>query len=302
MHPLWGPAQALAYFSQEPYPSTTLFNGQYVPATRLPWAYLPTYIALALPELVLLLLLAAPLVALLWLKRTDGRVEYRTASPYLVVGTAIVFPVAYAIAVRAVLFDGMRHFIFVLPPIAALTAALADRALDWMAARRWRRVGYAALALYGCAHLAVMARLHPDEYVFYNAFIGGVEGAAGRFKLDYWGNSYAEAVTGLKEYLEAEYGADFADHDFLVGVCGPPISALPFFAENFIFAHTRQLADFYIAFTKDGCDRSVAGKEVYRVERLGVLLSRVIDRRDILRAERELPRRQAAKRPEAPVE
>ena len=45
--------------------------------------------------------------------------------------------------------------------------------------------------------------LHPDQYVYYNAFVGGVDGAQRKFKLDYWANSYAEAVHGLADYLRA---------------------------------------------------------------------------------------------------
>jgi hypothetical protein len=136
-------------------------------------------------------------------------------------------------------------------------------------------------------HVTVMAMLHPDEYVYYNGFIGGVEGAAGLFKLDYWANSYAEAVAGLEDHLRAEYGADFMDRDFTVAVCGPPISAVDFFPSNFIFAQNREEAEFFIAFTKDDCDRSLPGKEIYRVERMGVVLSRVIDRREALASAQE---------------
>ena len=127
-----------------------------------------------------------------------------------------------------------------------------------------------------------MAMLHPDEYVYYNAFIGGVHGAQGIFKLDYWANSYAEAVQGLEDYLRAEYGADFMDHDFTVAVCGPPISAAYYFPSNFIFTPNRETAQFFIAFTKDNCNSALPGKEIYRVERMGTLLSVVLDRRDIL--------------------
>ena len=127
-----------------------------------------------------------------------------------------------------------------------------------------------------------MAQLHPDEYVYYNAFIGGTKGAQGLFKLDYWANSYDEAVHGLRDYLKAEYGADFMDRDFTVAVCGPPGSAAYYFPPNFIFTEDRENADFFIAFTKDDCDKSLPGTEVYRVERMGTLLSLVLDRRAIV--------------------
>ena len=65
-----------------------------------------------------------------------------------------------------------------------------------------------------------MAMLHPDQYVYYNAFVGGVPGAENRFKLDYWANSFAEAVRGLENRLRAQYGAGFANHKFTVAVAG----------------------------------------------------------------------------------
>jgi Dolichyl-phosphate-mannose-protein mannosyltransferase len=288
--PIEHPLAALATFSHETFPFRTLFAGQYFPATDLPWAYLPVHILLALPELVLILLVAAPFVAI-WAMRDHFAALGRTVIlGRFMVAFAIVFPVAYAIEIKAVLFDGMRHFIFVLPLIAAVAALLADRALEILAVPRWRGVAYGALALYGLAHVAIMARLHPDEYVYYNAFIGGTEGAQGLFKLDYWANSYAEAVHGLRDHLKAEYGADFMDRDFTVAVCGPPGSAAYYFPPNFIYTADRDNADFFIAATKDDCNKSLPGTEIYRVERLGTLLSVVLDRRSIVAGARPSPR------------
>ncbi len=280
--PFTHPLQTLAYFSHEIFPFRTLFAGRYFPATDLPWAYLPTYIALALPELILVLLLASPFAALAVAWRRGRALERTPALQYFILGFAIVFPVAYAVAIKAVLFNGMRHFIFVLPPIAALTAVLADRALDRLERVPIGHYAYGALALYGLFHVAIMARLHPDEYVYYNGFIGGVEGATGLFNLDYWANSYAEAVGALEDYLRGEYGADFMNHDFTVAVCGPPVSAAYYFPSNFIYTWNHDEAEFFIAFTKDDCEKSLPGKVIYRVERMGTLLSEVIDRRDAL--------------------
>ena len=239
---------------------------------------------LALPELILLLLAAAPVAAFLALRRRGFQPERTAALQLFVLAFAIVFPVAYAVAIKAVLFDGMRHFIFVLPLIAALAAVVADYALAALEQVSFRRYVYGALALYGLVHVSVMAMLHPDEYVYYNGFIGGVKGAAGLFKLDYWANSYAEAVGALEDHLRAEYGSDFLNHDFTVAACGPPNSAAYFFPSNFIFTAEREEAEFFIAFTKDDCDKALPGKVIYRVERMGTLLSEVIDRRDILAA------------------
>jgi Dolichyl-phosphate-mannose-protein mannosyltransferase len=283
--PVLNPLRAIAYFSHEIFPFRTLFAGQYVLASDLPWAYLPVHIALALPELLLVLLLAAPVAAVVVARRRHWHLERDRALAFFIVGFGIVFPVAYAIAIKAVLFDGMRHFIFVLPLIAALTAVLGDRALEVMARLPQRAYAYGLLVVYGLTHVSVMARLHPDEYVYYSGFIGGVEGAAGLFKLDYWANSYAEAVAGLEDHLRAEYGADFMDHDFTVADCGPPLSAAYYFPSNFVFTSNPREAEFFIAFTKDRCNKTLPGKEIFRVERMGTLLSVVIDRREMLARE-----------------
>ena len=280
--PLINPVYALLYFSHEIFPYGTLFDGHYIPAADLPWDYLPTYIVLALPELVLLLLAAAPAVAIAALRRTGAWRDRARILGVFMLGFAIVFPVAYAIAIKAVLFDGMRHFIFVLPPIAVAAALAAESVLGALAQRRWRRWVYGALAIYGIYHVSMMAMLHPDEYVYYNAFIGGTRGAQGLFKLDYWANSYAEDVAALENYLRAEYGNDFMDHDFTVFVCGPPASAAYYFPPNFAFTPDRANAEFVIAFTKDECNESATGRTIYRVTRLGTLLSVVLDRRAVL--------------------
>ena len=288
--PIENPLRALAFFSHQTFPFSTLFAGRFVPAADLPWTYLPTYIALALPELVLVLLLCAPVVAGAAVLRDWPNLPRVPTLAHFVVGLGIAFPVAFAIAIKAVLFDGMRHFIFVLPLIAVVAAVVADRICARMAHYRCSRLIYVMLLVYIISHVSIMTMLHPDQYVYYNAFVGGVEGAQRKFKLDYWANSYAEAVQGLEIYLIAKYGLDFEDHEFTVAVCGPSISADYYFPMNFRYTRRRTQADFFIAFTKDNCDRSLPGRPIYRVERMGVLLSIVLDRRDLL-AEQPLAKR-----------
>ena len=287
--PIGNALGALASFSHETFPFNTLFDGRFVPASDLPWEYLPTYIALALPELILVLLIVAPavcLVAAVGAVRSGLSWSRETVLAFFLLGFAVFFPIAYAIAIKAVLFDGMRHFIFVLPPIAVAAALTMDRVVSWLSEVPYRQAIYAALGLYGVAHVATMVLLHPDQYVYYNAFVGGVDGAQRKFKIDYWANSYAEAVRGLETYLQNEYGAEFEEHEFTVAVCGPPVSAAYYFPSNFRFVHQRERADFFIAFTKDNCDRALPGRPIYRVERMGALLSVVLDRREIIAEER----------------
>jgi hypothetical protein len=284
--PIENPLRALAFFSHQTFPFQTLFAGRFVPASDLPWTYLPTYIAVALPELILVLVLCAPVVAATVVWSQGYRIGREQALSHFILGFGIIFPVGFAISIKAVLFDGMRHFIFVLPLIAVAAALVGGQACARLARSRYRWPISGALAIYGLAHVSVMAMLHPNQYIYYNAFVGGVEGAQRKFKLDYWANSYAEAVKGLESYLITAYGLDFEDREFTVGVCGPPISADYYFPANFRYTRQRAQADFFIAFTKDNCDRALPGRSVYRVERMGALLSVVLDRREIFTEQR----------------
>ena len=278
--PIENPLRALLFFSHQDFPFSTLFAGRSVPASDLPWTYLPTYVALALPELILVLLMCAPVYAGAGLMRSRAQISRERVVAHLVLGLGIVFPVAFAIGINAVLFDGMRHFIFVLPLTAVVAAIMASHAWARLADYRYRRPIYAVLILYGVGHISVIFMLHPDQYVYYNSFVGGVAGAEPKFKMDYWANSYAEAVHGLEDYLHKAYGPDFEEREFKVAVCGPPISADYYFPANFRFTRQVPRADFFIAFTKDNCDRTLPGWPVYKVERMGALLSVVLDRRE----------------------
>jgi hypothetical protein len=275
--PLTRPLQAFIEFNHHAFPYKTLFDGSDVPAENLPPAYLPVYLIVKLPEIVLLLLiLGAPAAAFAALRRDP----MPTRAPELgFLAVLVVFPIGYAVATNAVLFDGMRHFLFVLPPIAVLAGIALSAIADRLRAPLPRRIFQGGLGLYLAYHASIMVRLHPDEYVYYNALVGGVPGAAGRFLLDYWANSYEEAVEGLDAWLKRQEAAGAAHRQYRVAVCGPPGSAVPFFPSNFVYESNRNRADFYIAFTRNGCDRSIAGKPVYRVERLDTVLSVVLDLR-----------------------
>ena len=128
--PIDHPLSALATFSHETFPFNTLFAGQYFPAdlTALgisadahhpgaaradhdPGAGRPAG-------------RAADRVA------PGGRADRTRSLQILLIATAILFPVCYAVAIKAVLFDGMRHFIFTLPPIALAAALVADRLFE----------------------------------------------------------------------------------------------------------------------------------------------------------------------------
>lgn len=258
--------EAVRHFAALDFPSPVLFEGRILPATVVPRSYLPELLLLKLPEIFLSGL------ALLTLLTAIGRKAAGPADPRLLaVATAALWPIAHAVLAAPAEFDGIRHHLFVLPPLAVLAAVGLERALA--ACRpRWRSLLVAGLA--GGLGLAG-ARLwstHPYQYVAFNALAGGTAGAEGRFELDYWGVSLREVVRLAAGALAREGLADPA-RPWRVAVCGEPETierTLPPFLE---LAPEVGHADLLIAPTRPNCPDFPAGQRLVEVRRMGALLS-----------------------------
>jgi hypothetical protein len=128
-----------------------------------------------------------------------------------------------AVVFRPAMYNGIRHFLFVLPPLAVAGGLAASVAASWL--RRFGRTAPAAataLFLLGIA-LPVfdMTRLHPYEYVYFNHFAGGVRGAQNRFMLDYWGLAFKQAGAALRIALAARGDKPPEGRKWKIAVCGP---------------------------------------------------------------------------------
>ena len=84
----------------------------------MPWSYLPTLFALQLPEVLLGLFIAGVVGTLIALSRSE--VPARRKAILLMVTLAATLPLAVAMMKRPALYNGIRHFIFVIPPMTVL--------------------------------------------------------------------------------------------------------------------------------------------------------------------------------------
>ena len=127
----------------------------------------------------------------------------------------------------------------------------------------------------------ILYRLHPDEYLSYNPIVGGLEGASRRYATDYWVNIMPEAVGNLEHFLDqTEPASDkLSARRYLVGVCGERLSFEKEADARLQWTRDWAHADFFIAPTHMNCDRALEGPVVATVERLGVLIGVVKDRR-----------------------
>jgi glycosyltransferase involved in cell wall biosynthesis len=284
---LLNPLRAVEHFVHHDFPWATLVDGQRIDARHLPRYYLPLYLAIKLPEVVLVGLAAGTLLLLggMLRQRRRGRdINHATVLQFALVIVAALAPILIFVVIRPTAYNGIRHFLFVVPPVAVLAAVGLDR-LWTLATGRSRQRGRAfglALATVMTVQCWVMATLHPDEYIYYNALVGGVAGANGRFVLDYWGNSLAEATHRLGEYVALEREGRPIRKIYRVAVCGNALAvsnALPPFLQ---LATDPAEADFTIALTHYDCYRTTTGRPIIAVERFGADLSVVKDRRTIM--------------------
>lgn len=282
LDPVSRPLHALADFSHFPLRFSFPFAGRTLITTELPWWYVPVAFAVKLPEVTLLGLIIATAMAVKALRRPRNMLPERVG----LAGTILLAPLI-VVTTGAVLYDGIRHLLFLLPPLSVAGALGLDRSARLLSeptvkARlpAARSVATGALVLWAGWQALTMARLHPYEAIWYNALVGGVRGAEGRFELDYWGSPLSEAADRLRNRVVAEEGIAALLHPYRVRVCGPHDSALHYLPPTWKAPKGGQGdADFYISFTRSSCGPVPAGRELLRVERMGVPLAYVLDLR-----------------------
>ena len=131
-----------------------------------------------------------------------------------------------------------------------------------------------------------MVELHPYEYIYYNAFAGGVAGAAGRYDLDYWGLSLAEATRDLERIVAKERALTKGDgaevRPLAVYVCGDKESATYFFdaASHLHYTDLPSRADYAVGIRGAECTWEINGPVLLQVKRGGAFLSYVTDLRN----------------------
>jgi hypothetical protein len=282
------PVRGLLDFSEFQYDIRTMLAGQVYEMANTPRLYVPIYILIRVPLLTLLGAALAILFALVP-RLAAGSARLRRHDLTLVALT-VVFPLVCQVIWRGPAFTGMRHFLFVIPALAVLGGVGLDAAATALATRG-RAFGSGVLAVVTACFLldaVTLIKLHPYEYLFYNPLVGGIEGASRRYDLDYWFGSMPEAIHQLEAYLRRTEPADAlrGAQPYSVAVCG---ERLPFEKTvtlpelRWDFKPQWNQSEFFIAPTQMNCDGDLDGKVIGTVERLGVVIAYVKDRRALTR-------------------
>ncbi len=261
----------------------TELDDRFYRATELPFNYLPVYLAIKVPEITLLglaLLLGGAGLSLLRARWAAGQLSPKMLQVIVIV-LSVVIPIVYFVVMRPSLYNGMRHFFFIVPPLCV--GAAAGLHWSWASVSAWRSWAHSAVAaalLAVASHQIVdMIRLHPHEYIYYNALVGGPKGAFRRYELDYWSNFLPQALELLEQQLKAEHGGRTPVHRYTVGLCTKEEILSEYAPPYLVSTKDWRRADFIIATTNTDCDTYAGGRTMIEIVREGAVLGMVKDRR-----------------------
>jgi hypothetical protein len=271
------PLRAAEYFSHFfERPWKEMFDGAAVLVPDMPRSYVPTLFALKEPEITLLLGICGMAGALLAVTRRNVPLARRAS--LLLILLAAILPVALTIVTRPPMYNGIRHFVFVTPPLAAL-AGMAGAFVFEQISRYGRMAVVAVAALVvaaAAAPAAEMIRLHPYQYTQFNHLAGGVQAAEERYMLDYWGLAFKQATQELRAKLEREVIVHTKRGPWRVAVCGPNLPAAVELGPDFVTSWQSPGADFALVLGEFYCANLLAPVLV-QIEREGVVYARVYD-------------------------
>ena len=271
------PFHALTYFShffEKPWKE--MFDGALVSVPDMPWSYLPTLFALQMPEVLLALSLAGVVGTFVVLPRTD--VTARRKTILLMLMLAATLPIAIAMVKRPALYNGIRHFIFVIPPMTILGGVALAWVMRWLRDNRrsWQPAVLAIFIFGLLLPLGEMIRLHPYQYTHFNHIAGTVRAADDRFMLDYWGLAFKQASDELREQLEEKEEMPPKGRKWKVAVCGPQRPAQVALGPDFTIGWDSHAADFAMTLGEFYC-KGLTAPVMVEIKRDDVVFARVYD-------------------------
>jgi Dolichyl-phosphate-mannose-protein mannosyltransferase len=271
------PFLALTYFSHFfERPWKEMFDGALVSVPDMPWSYLPTLFALQMPEVLLALSLGGGIGTFIMLARR--RAPARRKTILLMLTLAASLPIAIAMVKRPALYNGIRHFVFVIPPMAVVGGFAFGWAMNWLGQNRraWQPVLLAAFCFGLLLSLGEMIRLHPYQYTYFNHIAGTVRGADDRFMLDYWGLAFKQASDELREQLAEKQEVPPEGRKWKVAVCGPQRPAQVALGPDFSIDWRSHAADFAMTLGEFYC-KGLNAPVMVEVKRDDVVYARVYD-------------------------
>jgi hypothetical protein len=291
LNPLVRPFEALFFMSSFGRENIEVFEGVWLNSFDAPYPryYLYKYFLINLPEFVLFFLpMGFVLFIHRFIKDLSSRKYKHFIYKYLVI-FSLIFPLAYLSIKNSPVYNGSRHFTFVIPPAICILTYGIYKLLNIFSRFRFFTYTFVTVALfYLFYHVSIMIKLHPYQYIYYNSTIGGLRGAYNNYEMEYWVTSNKEAVKKLVDHLKKQE-PNFSNQIYKIGFCSDPLTLTYYFPKNFLLV-VKGEPDFIIS--NDYLFRTIKEKEaelctrrpddskiLFSIYRDGVPLNHVFDMR-----------------------
>lgn len=273
------PIRALAYYSNFwEAPWKELFDGVPIPIPDMPRYYVAKLCLLKLPELLVLFTITGLIGGVFAI--FNRNVDYRARAALALMVAAATVPIIFTIITKPVMYNGIRHFLFVLPPLAVLGGLAAAYTFRWISTRSeiFAKAALAGFVLLVAISASQLVRIHPYQYALFNHFAGGLEGARNHYMLDYWGLGFKEASEELLEKLKKQRTAEPKGRRWKVAVCGPAQTVSYELGPKFEATYDPKGADFALSLGTFYCAKLDA-PVIAKAEREGIVFARAYDLR-----------------------
>jgi hypothetical protein len=214
---LRGYLDSLKIFNDFPWSGKVLFEGQYLDPNNLPPRFLPKLMLLQFTEPFVSLALAGILLGLflLYKKKLDPK-------KWLSLYAWFFIPLLYAMYGDSTIYSNFRHFLFITPPLFIFAGIVFQQLTLQVKRSSWTLLLLLLCILPG---LISIIQIHPYQYMYYNSFTGGIEGAYLSYEMDYWNTAFIYAMeyvdenvpTGSKILIwkDNQLGEVYAQKDFI---------------------------------------------------------------------------------------
>ena len=189
--------EAFFYFSKIPWDGNVFFNNELIDGRNLPFYYLPIWIFITTPEIIIIIFLFSIFIIIQKLfNRELERID--VLEDILFAFVFIVIPIGLNFVLKTILFDGWRHFYFIYPFIIMIGMSLFKYLNKKLLNRFFEILIWINIIFLIFWNISN----NPFQYLYFNKLLIG-KNSLSLFEKDYWGISNKQLVERINN-IEAE--------------------------------------------------------------------------------------------------
>jgi len=245
---------------QFPWMGTVFFMGKNYLSLDLPRYYLLVWLGISMPIFILISIIGSfYLIKKVWKK---NEVLFLSI---LVIGVNLLI----YLVTKPVIYNGIRHFLFLLPFFSLLAAVFTIELIN-SKYTKFKIIFLFILIINSLSVINSQIKLFPYQYLYFNELVGGLKGGSRNFVTDYWNASFREGILWLKKNKIKD------NKKYLIYLCGSSLSMFYYLSNNMEWASSYDKADYAICSEHTKEYKKIPGEVIYAVTRDSVPLNYVI--------------------------